>query len=136
MYSLALLLWELVACERPWQSCTVMEVAFKITKGFRPPLNHLGYERCPPKLKSLIQKCWDADPRRRPAAAEVVKSLTLIQQVGTGACGGRMRRSFGEGAAARSGRGEALTHGAGLLFRRLRASIHPVRGVCEPWACI
>jgi hypothetical protein len=45
----------------------------------RLPLHELPYDRCPPKLWALIASCWEADPARRPAAAEVVKSLALVQ---------------------------------------------------------
>lgn len=38
--------------------------------------------RCPPRLRRLLEACWDADPRRRPAAAEAAKELLLAQQVG------------------------------------------------------
>ncbi|KAG2452762.1 hypothetical protein HYH02_002992 [Chlamydomonas schloesseri] len=40
-----------------------------------------GRSRCPPRLAALIRQCWEHDPRRRPAAAEVVKELMVIQQV-------------------------------------------------------
>ncbi len=49
--------------------------------GNRLPLNHLPVERCPQKLARLLESCWDADPERRPAAAEVVKDMTLVLQV-------------------------------------------------------
>ncbi|GLC33776.1 hypothetical protein PLESTF_001180300 [Pleodorina starrii] len=81
IYSLAIMMWEMVAGERPWRDCNVMEMAIKvILQGCRPPLEHLCETRCPPKLRQLIQRCWDGDPRRRPAAAEVAKSLALILQ--------------------------------------------------------
>jgi serine/threonine protein kinase len=82
IYSLAIMLWELLAGERPWQGCNVLDVAIKVVlQGVRPPLERLPESRCPPKLRTLIKSCWETDPRRRPAAAEVVKVLALIQQV-------------------------------------------------------
>ncbi|KAG2427824.1 hypothetical protein HXX76_012146 [Chlamydomonas incerta] len=39
-----------------------------------------GRSRCPPRLAALITQCWEHDPRRRPAAAEVVKELVSLQQ--------------------------------------------------------
>ena len=48
----------------------------------RLPLDQLSSRRCPPQLKKLVRKCWEQDPLRRPAAAEMVKELlTLLQQV-------------------------------------------------------
>ncbi|KAG2427830.1 hypothetical protein HXX76_012151 [Chlamydomonas incerta] len=40
-----------------------------------------GRSRCPPRLAALITQCWEHDPRRRPAAAEVVKELVVIRQL-------------------------------------------------------
>lgn len=48
------------------------------------PLHALPPERCPPKLRSLLRACWDHDPARRPAAAEVVKVLALVKEVCAG----------------------------------------------------
>ena len=48
----------------------------------RLPLKVLSHERCPHRLRALISSCWEQDPLRRPAAAEVVKVLLLAQEVG------------------------------------------------------
>ncbi len=49
----------------------------------RPGLGTVDRDRCPNRLRSLINQCWDAIPERRPAASEVVKVLKLVkQQVG------------------------------------------------------
>ncbi|KAG2496128.1 hypothetical protein HYH03_005731 [Edaphochlamys debaryana] len=50
-----------------------------------PPSGALNAEaeaaaRWPPKLTRLIRACWEKDPRRRPAAAEVVKQLALAAE--------------------------------------------------------
>ncbi|EFJ40127.1 hypothetical protein VOLCADRAFT_108331 [Volvox carteri f. nagariensis] len=61
----------------------VRHIAYQIAlMKVRLPLHHLSDERCPRKLKALIWDCWDPDPARRPAAAEVVKALALVQEVG------------------------------------------------------
>ncbi|KXZ52738.1 hypothetical protein GPECTOR_8g130 [Gonium pectorale] len=83
IYSLSILLWEMLAGERPWADCLVMELGYKVVRqGRRPPLDALDEERCPLRLRNLIQQCWEGDPRRRPAAAEMVKCLALVQQAG------------------------------------------------------
>ena len=82
IYSLAVLLWELLSGQRPWTGCAVVEVACLVSmKGRRPPLDQLPPKRCPTKLRTLMQHCWDPDPCRRPAAAEVAKELALVLQV-------------------------------------------------------
>ncbi|KAG2486625.1 hypothetical protein HYH03_014682 [Edaphochlamys debaryana] len=78
MYSLAVLVWEMLAGSKPWQGCSLYEVAHALTtRGARLPLDSLPEARCPPRLRALLQQCWERDPRRRPAAAEAVKALAL-----------------------------------------------------------
>lgn len=60
----------------------MVAIAYSITvRHHRLPLSKLDANRCPPKLRKLIHQCWDPDPQRRPAAAELVKQLTLVLQV-------------------------------------------------------
>lgn len=61
------------------------QIAFAVTMNEnRLPLHGLSSERCPLKLRSLLATCWDHDPARRPAAADVVKVLALVKEVGAG----------------------------------------------------
>ncbi|KXZ51107.1 hypothetical protein GPECTOR_14g89 [Gonium pectorale] len=83
MYSLGVLLWAMLTGQQPWKGYSVVAVAYKVAVlGERLPLEQLPDRRCPPKLRRLIRQCWEADPRRRPAAAEAVKVLHLVQQEG------------------------------------------------------
>lgn len=34
--------------------------------------------KCPKQLRRLLEECWDADPQRRPSAAEVQKRLAVM----------------------------------------------------------
>ncbi|EFJ43345.1 hypothetical protein VOLCADRAFT_106826 [Volvox carteri f. nagariensis] len=59
-----------------------MRLALKVTYGQeRPPLSATPPGRRVPKLLRLVQRCWDQDPRRRPAAAEVAKELALVREM-------------------------------------------------------
>ncbi|KXZ55179.1 hypothetical protein GPECTOR_3g325 [Gonium pectorale] len=81
IYSLAVLMWEMLAGRQPWKGVSLVEVAYKVAQQHvRPPLWQIPEERCPPKLRTLIEQCWDPDPRRRPAAAEVAKCLLIVLQ--------------------------------------------------------
>ncbi|GLI70250.1 hypothetical protein VaNZ11_015096 [Volvox africanus] len=83
IYSLGVMLWEMLAGERPWDGMGGVVIAFLVTyRELRLPLDRFAPSRCPPKLARLLTACWDADPARRPAAAEVVKELTLIAVYG------------------------------------------------------
>ncbi|GIL85729.1 hypothetical protein Vretifemale_14113 [Volvox reticuliferus] len=82
IFSLGVLLWEMLMGRRPWaRLANPLAVALMVAySGARLSLNDLGEDRCPPKLGRLIHACWERDPARRPAAAEVVKQLALILQ--------------------------------------------------------
>ncbi|GIL71035.1 hypothetical protein Vretimale_4108 [Volvox reticuliferus] len=81
MYSLGVLLWEMLTGLVPWQGCDPLVVAYAVTiNRDRLPLSSIAPARMPPKLQRLMERLWDHDPLRRPAAAEVVKQLALIQQ--------------------------------------------------------
>ncbi|EFJ43232.1 hypothetical protein VOLCADRAFT_96507 [Volvox carteri f. nagariensis] len=79
IYSLGVLIWEMLVGKRPWEGVSDVAVAFMVTyKGLRPPLEDVPPSRCPAKLAQLLTACWETDPARRPAAAEVAKELTLM----------------------------------------------------------
>ncbi|EFJ52877.1 hypothetical protein VOLCADRAFT_102835 [Volvox carteri f. nagariensis] len=81
-FSLGVLLWEMLACKRPWTGLNPLEIGVMVAlNGMRPPLDELLVsDRCPLKLCRLLLACWEMDPDRRPAAAETVKELALILQ--------------------------------------------------------
>ncbi|PNH02880.1 putative serine/threonine-protein kinase [Tetrabaena socialis] len=81
MFSLGTVLWVMLTGKQPWKDHTIVAIACKVLlQGARLPLDQLPSQRCPPKLRKLIQQCWEADPLRRPAAAEALKALFLTQQ--------------------------------------------------------
>lgn len=45
-----------------------------INLGLRPDMSELRKE-CPEKLKDFIERCWDADPEKRPTMQEIVDFL-------------------------------------------------------------
>ncbi|GIL44229.1 hypothetical protein Vafri_1741 [Volvox africanus] len=87
MYSLGVLIWALLSGRRPWQGCSIPAVAYKVVVlGERPPLEQISRRRCPRRLRQLVMQCWDPDPLRRPAAAEMAKELRsmLAAQLASG----------------------------------------------------
>ncbi|GIL78045.1 hypothetical protein Vretimale_7405 [Volvox reticuliferus] len=81
MYSLGVLIWEMLTGSKPWQGLGLMDIAIRVTwNRNRLPVEALPSSRCPQKLKRLLDSCWEVDPVRRPAAAEAAKMLTLILQ--------------------------------------------------------
>ncbi|KAG2497082.1 hypothetical protein HYH03_005076 [Edaphochlamys debaryana] len=87
IWSFGTLLWECLAGEVPWKGLPAVQIAVQITlKNYRlklPPRTTPGGtdpHRWPPRLLRLLADCLDTDPLRRPAAAEVVKRLALVQE--------------------------------------------------------
>ncbi|KAG2491591.1 hypothetical protein HYH03_010158 [Edaphochlamys debaryana] len=111
IYAWGVLVWEALAGVRPWLGLNTVNIAMHVhVYSSRPPMPAHGTlgespDRWPPRLVRLITECWDKDPRRRPAAAEVVKRLLVFQQdlelgsVSVG--GGDVRSTGGEAAASR-----------------------------------
>ncbi|KAG2489754.1 hypothetical protein HYH03_011860 [Edaphochlamys debaryana] len=83
VYALGVCVWSMLSGERPWQGLPIPAIAYKVAVlGERPPLAHLPPGRCPPPLQRLLAACWDSEPRRRPAAAEVANELAgMLQQL-------------------------------------------------------
>eukprot|EP00198_Chlamydomonas_reinhardtii_P008793 XP_001698130.1 predicted protein [Chlamydomonas reinhardtii] len=80
VYSYAILLWSMLSGKEPWKDLTLVQMAYRVAGLHeRPPLDVILPERQPPKMIRVITSCWDPEPERRPAAAEVVKQLLLIK---------------------------------------------------------
>ena len=74
IYSLGILLWEMLERKRPWMGKIATEVKVLVTTGQR--LEFTGHPIAATEpLKSLIKRCWDGDTKRRPFAHEVYSLL-------------------------------------------------------------
>lgn len=77
VYSYGILLWELLTHKVPFEHLGLQipgqefQLQVKITSGERPPIP----DGCGPKLASLIQRCWDQEPTKRPTITEVLFEL-------------------------------------------------------------
>eukprot|EP01024_Parvocaulis_polyphysoides_P016207 TRINITY_DN1718_c0_g3_i1.p1 TRINITY_DN1718_c0_g3~~TRINITY_DN1718_c0_g3_i1.p1 ORF type:complete len:319 (+),score=26.40 TRINITY_DN1718_c0_g3_i1:67-957(+) len=78
IYALGLIMWEMIAKERPWQylNLPVVIMARVAIKSDRPTIP----DTCPIELKRLIERCWAPNPRERPTAREVVQKLTILRR--------------------------------------------------------
>ncbi|KAG1685526.1 hypothetical protein DVH05_018281 [Phytophthora capsici] len=76
IYSLALILWELIEGKLPFENTRWNhEVEDFVLKGVRP---NIRADLCPLRWKLLIVTCWAADPRERPTIQQVINSLQRI----------------------------------------------------------
>ncbi|KAG2450635.1 hypothetical protein HYH02_004475 [Chlamydomonas schloesseri] len=89
-YSFGVLLWELLARRQPWAELNLVAMAVRVVvNGDRLPMSELVEAGAPVKLQKLVKQCFEPDPRRRPAAADIVKVLLLVQeQLEMGVCDG------------------------------------------------
>ncbi|KAG2486857.1 hypothetical protein HYH03_014540 [Edaphochlamys debaryana] len=82
IYSMGVLIWAMLTGRVPWEGCAAVEVAIQLAINRQQlPFHQLGPDRCPRKLQRLLLQCWDFDPERRPAAAELAKELLVLQEL-------------------------------------------------------
>ncbi|KAJ8458722.1 hypothetical protein OPV22_031648 [Ensete ventricosum] len=73
VYSYGMVLWEMVAGEAAYSSYSPVQAAVGIaTCGLRPVIP----EDCPQVLRSLMHRCWNSNPAKRPRFAEIVSILS------------------------------------------------------------
>ncbi|CAI7797659.1 unnamed protein product [Closterium sp. NIES-54] len=76
VYSFGVVLWELVACQLPFEDYTPLQAAVAVAlNGLRPTIP----ADCPTGLRRLIERCWDKCPEARPEFDDVVKEISALQ---------------------------------------------------------
>lgn len=74
VYSFAVILWEMITGEVPWDGATPMQVIFAVgVQRQRLPLP----PSCPEAMQGLVERCWAADPGVRPGFPEILQSLLV-----------------------------------------------------------
>jgi hypothetical protein len=76
VFSLGMILWECWTGDTPWKE---VEIPFQVVMlvGVEKKRPEIPPD-CPKALSSLIQRCWDDDPHRRPSCAEVERKTRLL----------------------------------------------------------
>ncbi|XP_002969519.2 serine/threonine-protein kinase HT1 [Selaginella moellendorffii] len=75
-YSFAIVLWELLTRQTPFQDMTPVQAAFAVVnKNARPEVPR----DCPSVLSQLMQRCWSLDPHARPDFEQLVETLEQFQ---------------------------------------------------------
>ena len=76
VYSFALLMYELISEQKIFNCYSKKSEVFKaIINGERPDLSFIMNER----IETLIKKCWDQDPLKRPSFNEIVHELYQLR---------------------------------------------------------
>ncbi|XP_061989009.1 serine/threonine-protein kinase STY8-like [Rosa rugosa] len=72
VYSLGMVIWEMVTGEAAYSACSPIQVAVGIVAcGLRPEI----LKDCPQMLRSLMTKCWNNSPSKRPQFSEILSLL-------------------------------------------------------------
>lgn len=75
VYSFGICLWEIYCCDIPYSNLSFAEVSSAVVKqNLRPEIPRC----CPQLLGSIMRKCWDANPGKRPEMDEVVRLLEAV----------------------------------------------------------
>src|SRR6185369_5446559 len=68
VYSVGMLMWEIFVGHPPFDDrAHDADLIFQICKGLRPPI----LPNMPDDCAQMMQKCWDADPSKRPNIGEI-----------------------------------------------------------------
>ncbi|XP_036068331.1 receptor-interacting serine/threonine-protein kinase 3 isoform X1 [Oryzias melastigma] len=87
IYSFGILVWSIFTGEEPYKDALDIVVEMKVPEGQRPPLDHQFLENTKglEDLKTLISKCWEGEPSKRPTTKEcieVTKKMYLMHENG------------------------------------------------------
>lgn len=75
VYSFGICLWETYCCDMPYADLSFAEMTSAVVKqNLRPEIPKC----CPSALATVMKKCWDANPDKRPTMEEVVHMLEVI----------------------------------------------------------
>jgi serine/threonine protein kinase len=76
VYSFAIVCYEILTRKRPFEGEKMGDLRQRIkVDRLRPELP----ERCPTRLASLIQRCWEHNPRERPDFPEICRELRYMK---------------------------------------------------------
>ena len=76
IYSYAMVCYEVLTGCLPYSNCyNAIDMMKMVLKGERPGLP----KDCPPRLKALIENCWDQNPRKRPGFDEICLELKCLK---------------------------------------------------------
>ncbi|KAL1540000.1 serine/threonine-protein kinase STY13-like [Salvia divinorum] len=82
VYSFGICLWEIYCCDLAYTDISIADMITTIVKqNLRPHIPRC----CPSSLASLMKRCWDANPNKRPEMEEVVR---LLESMDTNRGGG------------------------------------------------
>ncbi|KAJ3674735.1 hypothetical protein LUZ60_005351 [Juncus effusus] len=75
VYSFGICLWEIYCCDMPYPDLSFADVSSNVVhQNLRPEIPRC----CPHALATIMKRCWDANPDKRPDMDEVVRLLESL----------------------------------------------------------
>jgi serine/threonine protein kinase len=83
VYSYAIVMWEIQSLKTPFADWNVYQIMSAVDEGERPPVDESFGSVFPHahSYRALMQRCWDADPLRRPTFEDILTEIGSILQV-------------------------------------------------------
>lgn len=78
VYSFAMILFEVLCREIPFEEEEPSEVGYKTVHGLRPDLEAVPPD-CPVLLRQLMIRCWAPDPQERPDFTSIKNALASVE---------------------------------------------------------
>ena len=73
VYSFAIVFWEIITRQQPYQGTSSFQIPVKVIEGSRPPIP----DDCPSEIAELIEQCWDQRANCRPSFKEITTRLEV-----------------------------------------------------------
>ncbi|XP_010218890.1 PREDICTED: receptor-interacting serine/threonine-protein kinase 1-like, partial [Tinamus guttatus] len=71
VYSFGIVIWAIFADKEPYEhGINEAQICFGIINGNRPDIKEI-IAKCPEEIIDLMRQCWEEDPEKRPAFAEI-----------------------------------------------------------------
>ncbi|KAJ6800026.1 serine/threonine-protein kinase HT1-like [Iris pallida] len=82
VYSFGICLWEIYCCDMPYPDLSFAEITYAVIRqNLRPEIPRC----CPSSLATVMKRCWDANPVKRP---EMDQAVAMLEAIDTSKGGG------------------------------------------------
>ena len=79
VFSMGIILWQLVTCEAPYADVLATHNRFQLLQRIaRDGLRPVVPAHAPPALAQLMAECWDEAEHRRPPSSDLVRRLRML----------------------------------------------------------
>ncbi|XP_029965094.1 ankyrin repeat and protein kinase domain-containing protein 1 [Salarias fasciatus] len=83
VYSFGIVIWEILAQQKPYLGCSLTTVLLQVSEGKRPCEKKIPEPR-PSECEQMIvamKHCWNQDPRKRPPFSDMVRRTEALSEI-------------------------------------------------------